>query len=383
MNQRKDPKGGSHTQREKGPEMKGIKDTQSTIQNVNIKLDPVVKGSAEGVLSGMGLSMSAYVGMCLRQLAQDRRVPFAQTVDPDFWVAEAKVNAAKAHIDSGAFDAAFGAYDKAASELQDLLRRASAEAISKTVAEFGPMRYEVLAAAQLISDHEDGLDLSSAGKVARIAKEYARELRRGGEAIQGTNADEAVGRMQRFLYDVYADGIEASCGKVGDIIDSAFDANTCLRDVLNRDPSEFTIEEKANAIDDVISTVLDVAEEHTSNLSMRFVGSGGQTALKSVFDALKWMREYREWLSKSGERVRQRKEERERSDERHHQHLVDLIRANGGTPDIQNVTQVMSQPERIMSHEEWIEQAKTAAEVMRILNGEDADEGPDGNEDEN
>ena len=91
--------GGAPT--EKGTEMKEIKDTQITAQNVNLKIDPVVKESAESVLANMGLNMSAYIGMCLRQLAQDREIPFTQKADPGFWAAEYRAYKAKRIIDSG------------------------------------------------------------------------------------------------------------------------------------------------------------------------------------------------------------------------------------------------------------------------------------------
>ncbi|MFR3275899.1 MAG: type II toxin-antitoxin system RelB/DinJ family antitoxin [Sutterella wadsworthensis] len=81
--------------------MKEIKDTQITAQNVNFKIDPVVKESAESVLANMGLNMSAYIGMCLRQLAQDREIPFTQKADPGFWAAEYRTYKVKRIIDSG------------------------------------------------------------------------------------------------------------------------------------------------------------------------------------------------------------------------------------------------------------------------------------------
>lgn len=84
--------------------MKAAKDnqtTQTTIQNVNIKIDPVVKESAESVLANMGLNMSAYIGMCLRKLAQDREIPFTQKADPEFWATEYRAYKTKRIVDSG------------------------------------------------------------------------------------------------------------------------------------------------------------------------------------------------------------------------------------------------------------------------------------------
>ncbi|WP_144744274.1 type II toxin-antitoxin system RelB/DinJ family antitoxin [Enorma burkinafasonensis] len=90
--------------------MKATKDTQVTIQNVNLKIDPVVKESAESVLANMGLNMSAYIGMCLRQLAQDREIPFTQKADPEFWATEYRAYKTKRIVDSGIIQPAINLY---------------------------------------------------------------------------------------------------------------------------------------------------------------------------------------------------------------------------------------------------------------------------------
>ena len=80
--------------------MSAIKDTQATVQNVNFKIDPVVKESAESTLANMGLNMSAYIGMCLRQVAQDRKVPFIPSADPLFWNSECRIYKIKRMVES-------------------------------------------------------------------------------------------------------------------------------------------------------------------------------------------------------------------------------------------------------------------------------------------
>lgn len=82
-------------------EVKMIKDTQVNIQNVNFKIDSVVKESAESTLASMGLNMSSYIGMCLRQVAQDRKVPFAPSADPLFWESEYRVYKVKRMVECG------------------------------------------------------------------------------------------------------------------------------------------------------------------------------------------------------------------------------------------------------------------------------------------
>ncbi|MDO5334584.1 MAG: type II toxin-antitoxin system RelB/DinJ family antitoxin [Coriobacteriia bacterium] len=70
---------------------------------VNFKVDSIVKESAEGVLSGMGLNLSSYIGMCLRQVAQEAGLPFTPKFDPEFWIDEAAVSKAAKIINSNIF----------------------------------------------------------------------------------------------------------------------------------------------------------------------------------------------------------------------------------------------------------------------------------------
>lgn len=352
--------------------MKGNKDTQATIQNVNIKLDPVVKGSAEGVLSGMGLSMSAYVGMCLRQLAQDRKIPFAQTVDPDFWVTEAKVSAAKAHIDSGAFEAAWELFEKVHNEFKKARDNAFVSAFKASGAKSDDPDYAAIVnIANLMGDDHEKSDLGSISKVVTYGKQYPESARRCIPIVE----QGAFGRLGAPYLDSFASALEEAADAIADTINATLESEACLREAIGGDPSELDDEKKAEAIDAIIFSVLDVADDHPSNLSMRFVGSGGQATLDLVFAHLKNLNELKEWVSKADERVRERKNDRERLAERQHREFMDLIRANNGTPSVQNVTQVMPQPERTASREELIAQAETYRDVMRILNGGDSSEG--------
>lgn len=348
--------------------MKGIKDIQTTVQNVNIKIDPVVKGAAEGVLSGMGLNMSAYIGMCLRQVAQDRKVPFTQSVDPDFWIAESKVGEAKTYIESGAFSAAFDLYLRMKDEFIDSRGKAALSAFSGSDSDMPTPLLSQLAEA------EAKTDLSSVSNIISSGEELANRARSEWEFFMATmKDDETSGEGEKRFCYAYAEGVESAAKKASETVAEALESEASLRSVIDCEPSNLTTDEKASVLDYIISTVLDVASEHPSNLSMRFIGSGGQPELAHVFDSLKTMEDYREWLSKAGERLQKCKDEVARMEEVSHQHLLDLIRANKGIPSVQNLTQVMPKPERNLSPEEMIEQAETIKEVMRILNDENED----------
>jgi len=48
----------------------------STVKPTTVRLDEPEKTIAQGILSGMGLSLNTYLNMALHQLANQRRIPF-------------------------------------------------------------------------------------------------------------------------------------------------------------------------------------------------------------------------------------------------------------------------------------------------------------------
>ena len=55
---------------------------------VNFKVDESVKNCAELTLLNMGMNLSSYVNLCLRQLCVEKQIPFTPTSNPDFWLIE-------------------------------------------------------------------------------------------------------------------------------------------------------------------------------------------------------------------------------------------------------------------------------------------------------
>jgi DNA-damage-inducible protein J len=52
---------------------------------INIKVNENVKEAAESVLDGLGISMSAAIGIFLRQVAQESKIPFEIKYNADYW----------------------------------------------------------------------------------------------------------------------------------------------------------------------------------------------------------------------------------------------------------------------------------------------------------
>lgn len=72
----------------------------------SLSIDPIVLETAEQVLSGIGISMSSYIEMCLRQVAQSATVPLSPLDDPEFWMAERAIRAAYHKYETGEYHAA-------------------------------------------------------------------------------------------------------------------------------------------------------------------------------------------------------------------------------------------------------------------------------------
>ena len=83
----------------------------------SLSIDPIVLETAEQVLSGIGISMSSYIEMCLRQVAQSSTVPFSPLDDPEFWMAERAIRAAYHKYETGEYRAAKKLIEEISEEL--------------------------------------------------------------------------------------------------------------------------------------------------------------------------------------------------------------------------------------------------------------------------
>lgn len=292
--------------------MKGIKDTQATIQNVNFKIDPVVKGSAEAVLSSMGLNMSAYIGMCLRQLAQDRKIPFAQTVDPDFWAAESQVNTAKSLIDRGVWSAVSELRSEVISGFKKAIEAKGAEAYLELFTEASTGKQEDFDHAQAIGDG------CLNAKLYLDETSIARFISSSKEALDTVNFLRSACKTDaevKFTEDLKA-AYESATREATDKISSFFDSDTGIKDVVENNPLTYDDRDKLAIIEEIESTVLNTAERHPSNLAMRFIGSGQASALYEVLATVEERKEAGDRLANADKELEKRFEKREQERQR-------------------------------------------------------------------
>ena len=83
----------------------------------SLSIDPIVLETAEQVLSGIGISMSSYIEMCLRQVAQSATVPLSPLDDPEFWMAERAIRAVYHKYETGEYHAAKKLIEEISEEL--------------------------------------------------------------------------------------------------------------------------------------------------------------------------------------------------------------------------------------------------------------------------
>jgi addiction module RelB/DinJ family antitoxin len=263
-----------------------LKQNAEAIQNVNFKIDSVVKSSAEATLSCMGLNMSAYIGMCLRQLAQDRKIPFTQTVDPDFWVIEAQVSEAKSYIDSGAFAAVAELLDESKKTARDIFFENSCTFLGE--GDWGglpPETYTILyQLSELIGYIPIERDIDKLylilDKISSLSTPYEK-------------------KCESQLFTTYKNSATKSIDYLTQKIEELFNKNECIKELLNTDVENIDIADKRKILDDIYSTVINVAKCYKSNLSMRFAGASKQKIVETVFSAV----EHDEELKKELEQI--------------------------------------------------------------------------------
>lgn len=231
---------------------------------VNFKVDSVVKESAEAVLSGMGLNTSAYLGMCLRKLAQSRKIPFDLKVDPDFWVAEAQVSIAASYLKTGLFYEA------------DHVRRGMLLAASNRITE---------ATANL--GEEAALHGEDAKKthLMQVAMESLQGMLKSFDP-QSPEQMLSFARGVHKIYEIDMLGLGESANlcteplsriseDMEEILNDFFcslETKEILKDLgLSVPPEDPT--DRAEAVESYLRAVLDAYDSDSEQLSMRFVGS--------------------------------------------------------------------------------------------------------------
>lgn len=262
---------------------------------VNFKIDVVVKEAAEATLSSMGISTSAYLGMCLRQLAQERKLPFSFEADPEFWIAEAQVGRAAELLRSGLFEKTI-----------ELRKRAGEHIVAET-AKIRPRLVEDLQACRASMNPDDDLERTCYENFRAFFAGFDAEI--GGKNFNGLVRYFSNREMTLFLENALLnypwakavrETLSTLCSEEGHFLAQSI-IDFCTAEEINSStgkmPAQETVLDLASKLDEIIDTVLDEYEEHGSSFSLRFVGAESyitivQKALADKKEALECLEEY-------------------------------------------------------------------------------------------
>ena len=239
---------------------------------VNFKIDVVVKEAAEATLSSMGISTSAYLGMCLRQLAQERKLPFSFEADPEFWIAEAQVGRAAELLRSGLFEKTI-----------ELRKRVGEHIIAETK-KIRPRLVEDLQACRPSMNPDDDLERTcmegfTAFYVsfdAEIGSKNFNELVRYFSNREMTSFLEIIPSPYPWVKAVQ-ETLSTLCSEESRFLVQSI-VDFCTAEEIDSSstgkmPAQEAVLDLASKLDEIIDTVLDEYEEHGSSFSLRFVGA--------------------------------------------------------------------------------------------------------------
>ena len=68
--------------------------------NVNFRMDEQLKKTLEDIGQQMGMNLTTMLTICCKKIAQDRRIPFEITADPDPFYSESNIRYLKSKLDA-------------------------------------------------------------------------------------------------------------------------------------------------------------------------------------------------------------------------------------------------------------------------------------------
>ena len=260
-----------------------------TDSNINLVVDDVVKSASEAVLNHMGVSVDTYLTMCLRQVAQDRQIPFTPSYDPRFWEDEKDVNLAVRYVESGAFSIAVSAYN-------DLFK--AIQATSKVCLEKAVKDVEKIVGEGGLKDAAKGkrelwsIELSPAVPcdfltMIQSVDDYIGRLKRRADRFRNPMDVESPEWVMSAVCDSYADALLEERAALFRSLEVLFEDHECLQALLPAAPSDISLEAKAVCLDKVCKRVVDTARVHPLRLKMRFYGEDGRRHFESLTASMK------------------------------------------------------------------------------------------------
>lgn len=261
----------------------------STDSNIDLVIDDVVKSASEAVLNHIGVSVDSYLTMCLRQVAQDRQIPFTPSYDPQFWEDEKDVSLAVRYVESGAFSIAVSAYN----DLFKVIQATSKACLEKAVKDV-----EKIVGEEGLKDAAKGkselwsIELSPVVPrdfltMIQSVDDYIGRLKRRADRFRNPMDVESPEWVMSAVCDSYADALLEERPAFFRSLEVLFEDHECLQALLPAAPSYISLEAKAECLDKVCKRVVDTARDHPLHLMMRFHGEDGRRHFESLTASMK------------------------------------------------------------------------------------------------
>lgn len=260
-----------------------------TDSNINLVVDDVVKSASEAVLNHMGVSVDSYLTMCLRQVAQDRQIPFTPSYDPQFWEDEKDVSLAVRYVESGAFSIAVSAYN----DLFKVIQATSKACLEKAVKDV-----EKIVGEEGLKDAAKGkselwsIELSPVVPrdfltMIQSVDDYIGRLKRRADRFRNPMDVESPEWVMSAVCDSYADALLEERPAFFRSLEVLFEDHERLQALLPAAPSYISLEAKAECLDKVCKRVVYTARDHPLRLMMRFHGEDGRRHFENLTAAMK------------------------------------------------------------------------------------------------
>lgn len=243
----------------------------------SLSIDPIVLETAEQVLSGIGISMSSYIEMCLRQVAQSATVPLSPLDDPEFWMAERAIRAAYHKYETGEYHAAKKLIGEISEELNTGYMNFAMHLIgSQPTGNTNQLPAFMMLEKQYISqlDTMDIADLED--RLKGISKAARSLIITDAQTTDSDEGDEAIDalEMAASFFDSLASYVESA-------IDLHFIHNDAAIPTGNIDAA-LSHDDKLAYLDETYNGTLDCAKRWQQQLERHFLYRDGRHALREI-----------------------------------------------------------------------------------------------------
>ncbi len=243
----------------------------------SLSIDPIVLETAEQVLSGIGISMSSYIEMCLRQVAQSATVPLSPLDDPGFWMAERAIRAAYQKYETGEYHAAKKLIGEISEELNTRYMNFAMHLIgSQPTGNTNQLPAFMMLEKQYISqlDTMDIADLEDRLKgISKAARSLIITDTQTTDSDEGDEAIDAL-EMAASFFDSLASYVESA-------IDLHFIHNDAAIPTGNIDAA-LSHDDKLAYLDETYNGTLDCAKRWQQQLERHFLYRDGRHALREI-----------------------------------------------------------------------------------------------------